>query len=335
MDLNDILTKNSRLKQLHAGKRCFIIGNGPSSSKHDISRLASDVTMVVGSFHLHPQAKQLQPDYWLMADDLAWQEPIRHYLPIVNGINERGINTKLFLDARGLNVFLKQDVGPLIDRHYFCYGPTAPLLEQPLDFAGPIPQLGHSPIALSLMLAFYLRCDPIYLVGCDGDEMGIDQKRTTETSSAYAFACDYGERHGFHIFDASESGLGAFTQVPYASLFPVEGPSFATEPLPARQLPARRLAKVAMQLLDADNVEVALCLLDNAAAQNTGHAQRVEGIDYLRALGLAKLGRYEAALACAHRDHVSNLAGRARSQKLIEQLAAQSKSRSIVLETTC
>ncbi len=359
MDLNDILAKNHHLKRLHAGKRCFIVGNGPSLREQDISKLGDEVTMVVSSFHRHPDAKAVRPDYWLMADELVWQDPQRHYLPTVNAINEQGINTKLLLNTAGINFFIKQDAGPMIDRHYFHYG-SAALLQQPIDFSGPIPPLGQNVIMVCLMLAFYLGCDPIYLIGCDHDFMKIDEDNYGKTRAAhfystpqsghhysqrldwstwqgcmqqmraqYALLGDYAERNGFHIFNATAGGhLDAFVRADYEALFPLEQAGFSSD-----NLPAQRLATAAMQMLDDGDTEVALCLLDSAAANNTGHAQRVEGIDYLRALGFAKLGRYETALSFARRDLASNVAGRGRAQKLIDQLSARAAGH--VVEARC
>ena len=58
MVIEDLLQKNRMLRDLHAGKRCFIVGNGPSIKAQDLTPLRDEVTIVVSSFFRHSQARE-------------------------------------------------------------------------------------------------------------------------------------------------------------------------------------------------------------------------------------------------------------------------------------
>lgn len=49
------LTKNSRFKNIHKGKRCFILGSGPSMKNTDLSPLSGEHVIALNSFFMHPQ----------------------------------------------------------------------------------------------------------------------------------------------------------------------------------------------------------------------------------------------------------------------------------------
>ena len=49
------ISKNSKFKNIHQGKRCFILGSGPSMKTADLSGLATEHVIALNSFFLHPQ----------------------------------------------------------------------------------------------------------------------------------------------------------------------------------------------------------------------------------------------------------------------------------------
>jgi hypothetical protein len=63
----DILSKNDILRNRHKGKRCFIIGTGPSIQGQDLSPLCSEICFVLNFFYLHPEYKKISPDYYVFS----------------------------------------------------------------------------------------------------------------------------------------------------------------------------------------------------------------------------------------------------------------------------
>ncbi len=65
---DEIFTRNRSLKNKHIGKTAFILGNGPSLNKIDLSLLKDHVTLATNTYWRHPEVKNWQPTYYCLAD---------------------------------------------------------------------------------------------------------------------------------------------------------------------------------------------------------------------------------------------------------------------------
>lgn len=63
-----VLGSNKKLKNIHKGKRCFIIGNGPSINKVDLKKLRGEHTFVVNQFFQHADLLKIKPNYYCIID---------------------------------------------------------------------------------------------------------------------------------------------------------------------------------------------------------------------------------------------------------------------------
>ena len=245
MHLEDVLAKNRSLKNLHAEKRCFIIGNGPSIKEQDLKLLKDDMTIVVNSFFCHPDAEIVNPDYWVMASPFAWEQP-----GMLQPGLDKAVHTKLFVTLPGFEFFSGGRMGPGIDLHYIHFDPLK-TIEEPIDFSEGVLHFGHNVVVVSLMLAFFLGCDPIYLIGCDYDflEIAADDYADKEVYHFYQDSHHtknsdfltweqwllemkivplehkllnfYALLWGHHVFNATEGGyLKTYPRICYESLFP-------------------------------------------------------------------------------------------------------------------
>ena len=50
ISIEALLAKNQELKNLHAGERCFVLGNGPSLRQVDLSLLSNEFIFTVNNF---------------------------------------------------------------------------------------------------------------------------------------------------------------------------------------------------------------------------------------------------------------------------------------------
>ena len=62
------IAANAALKNRHQGKRCFVLGNGPSLAKTDLTPLANEYTIGANSFYRHPQADVVGLKYLCVGD---------------------------------------------------------------------------------------------------------------------------------------------------------------------------------------------------------------------------------------------------------------------------
>jgi hypothetical protein len=71
----------SRLKNAHAGRRCFVVGNGPSLRLQDLTPLRDEITFVTNFFPLHPQCALICPTYYCVSDSGFFQGTTRGFHP--------------------------------------------------------------------------------------------------------------------------------------------------------------------------------------------------------------------------------------------------------------
>ncbi|ACH40729.1 MAG: hypothetical protein ACD_55C00005G0002 [uncultured bacterium] len=344
MQLDDILLKNAPLKNLHAGKRCFIVGNGPSIKSQDLTLLKDEVTIVVSSFFRHPDAKLIDPAYWVIADPGFWMRPEETFYPALQFAQDKCVSPKLFFPSGAFPFLCQTNPGPLIDLHFYHYDETRSI-EAPLDFSTGILPFGQNVVIVSLMLAFHLGCNPIYFVGCDHDFMRVteaeyenqrvehfypeskkcvdyltwNQWRGAMAMMDYQYQQlnNYARIWGFNVFNATAGGcLDHYPRVNYESLFLSDTPSAPAcdprEPF--------RLIQAAQALMKAEDYKTALDLLDQAMARNLNRLERVEGLYYHKAICLTSLGRVHEALIWARQDLLCNPGNEANAQPLIRRL---------------
>ena len=72
--VNVHLTKNNKwlynTKNIHKGKRCFIVGNGPSLQVHDLDKLKNEITFASNKIYLSFKQTEWRPTYYGAEDIL-------------------------------------------------------------------------------------------------------------------------------------------------------------------------------------------------------------------------------------------------------------------------
>lgn len=61
----------SQLKDIHKGERCFIIGNGPSLNKCDLTKLKNEFTFGFNAIYLNYKKMKFHPTYYCLEDSLV------------------------------------------------------------------------------------------------------------------------------------------------------------------------------------------------------------------------------------------------------------------------
>lgn len=158
------------LKDMHAGERCFIIGNGPSLKMHDLTKLADEKKFATNMFLLHPDLEKIHLDYYCVSDPVQWEPRGRFPQLCIEAFKTLPYCTFFFnksylpyhlwfRDLRDRKVYFVN----LDERHYVWDG----------DFSVDIPH--HTCwgqvviIDLCLPIAFYLGFKEVFLLGCDCD----------------------------------------------------------------------------------------------------------------------------------------------------------------------
>ena len=245
------LIKNNRsLHRRHAGRRCFVIGNGPSLRNQDLSLLSNEITFVMNAFWKHPIVEQWQPTYYLLSDPILFErsEPIRNFFA---SLRARIHNTTFIVPITGRSAIVDEGFLPMESTRFVAFHKQerTPVVEQDIDFTRLLS--GVSTIAqLALMAAMYTGCSPIYLMGLDhnwladrhGGDLNFYPGKTLENHpfvtgrSMYSYDADMeamlaawkcyraldniAGQMGCKIINATDGGyLDVFERAPYHSLF--------------------------------------------------------------------------------------------------------------------
>jgi hypothetical protein len=227
------------LQGKHTGQPAVIVGNGPSLRLEDLRTLhgVSDlVTFAFNKIYLAYDQVCFRPTYYLVEDFLVAE----NNAAAIDGV--RG-STKLFPET--LLRWVHQDENTVLFGLTHRLLPDAESLfsQDPFDF-----KWGSSVVHTAIQWAFYLGCDPVYLIGVDFrfdiadaaagpvltgkgecNHFHPDYRPAGErwnrpmlelTRHAYAAAQAYAESTGRRIFNATRGGaLEVFPRVAFDAAF--------------------------------------------------------------------------------------------------------------------
>ncbi|MBL63834.1 MAG: hypothetical protein CMI30_10560 [Opitutae bacterium] len=149
----------NRLRNLHAGKRIFVIGNGPSLNFDDLDKIQNEISIASNKIYLAFKHTKWRPTYFTIADPLVWQK-IKHVVP--DYFDLAHIENTPYL-PREPNSSIKI-------RTWKVKGAVQnPFLDSPgfsPNFNSGIFN-GYSVTYINLQLAVHLGANPIYIIGCD------------------------------------------------------------------------------------------------------------------------------------------------------------------------
>ncbi|MFZ5807156.1 MAG: hypothetical protein ACOY3I_08130 [Verrucomicrobiota bacterium] len=179
------------LKDIHSGKKAFIIGNAPSVAQMDLTKLKNHVTFAVNSTFLLYDKMGFQANYTCVSDRIRWHELREKILPASEQSRIFYCDDWEFPTPVGLFSEEERKKITLLDQLYalsrwahffapvrnqagmFTYGKL-----KAKKFSHDIAQgicLGNSVIFMATQLAAYMGCNPIVLLGV---EMNYDQQKT-------------------------------------------------------------------------------------------------------------------------------------------------------------
>lgn len=241
------LNQLAKLWHTQKGKRCFIIGNGPSLGRMNLAPLKDEVTIGFNGIYSAFPEWGWHTNY-LVFEDIEQTELRGPEIPHVHGPQKlaalynayafRHHRDILYMNCRHIDRIYWKNLRPMFST----------------DFAWLV-YLGSTVAYIGLQLAFHLGCDPVYLIGVDHDygdlpkkfppgkievtEDNIDEVRRCHFSSTYYKVGDVigvpnveaqedfyrharavYEAHGRTIYNAGrDSKLDVFDKADFDSLF--------------------------------------------------------------------------------------------------------------------
>lgn len=221
-----------KFKDVHKGRRCFIVGTGPSLCMEDLDRLYEngDLCISMNSIYLAFSNTKWRPNYYVVID-LAFK------FDELENIENDKIKYKFFSDQE-TEYWQSKHPSHVIKIHHLWnerHGGFASDLENGIYGAGTVT---HA----CVQLAAYMGCKEIYLLGIDfSAEVGMrthfidnyerDCKEGTELEIAdatfykqellcYEAEREYADTHDIEIYNATRGGyLEVFKRVNFDDLF--------------------------------------------------------------------------------------------------------------------
>ena len=143
------------------GKRVFIVGNGPSLNKHDLSLLKDEYSIAVNGIFYKTKSEGYKPTFYVVEDRHVMQDNLKE-------IDDYDVDYKFFpVDYKKLIKNKKNTKFFRMDKGY--YHSTSPYFSIPRFSCDANDKLycGQSVTMINLQLAAYLGFSEVYLIGMD------------------------------------------------------------------------------------------------------------------------------------------------------------------------
>ncbi len=165
--VGELLARNEKFRDCQRGRRCFVIGNGPSLKHQDLSALQNEITFAVNSFYLHPQIKSWLPTYYFLSDPVYFDGSVdrKEFSQMTAAIG----STPIFVPHYAKDFLATSDLLTSEQTYYLatCGGLEETWRARP-DLTKTIPG-AQTVVQLAVLAAMYMGCSPIYLLGLDHD----------------------------------------------------------------------------------------------------------------------------------------------------------------------
>jgi GT2 family glycosyltransferase len=143
------------------GKRCFIIGNGPSLNKHDLTLLKDEYTFGVNSFYYKTRETGFKPYFYVVEDSSVMKENIEEIRKFDTHYKFFPTNYKSLHPKQPNTVFFRMNRG-----FYEKSSPNYVVPRFSTD-ASKVLYCGQSVTYINLQLAYFMGFTEVYLIGMD------------------------------------------------------------------------------------------------------------------------------------------------------------------------
>lgn len=160
-----IVKDNSKFKDVNNGKRCFILGNGPSVNTIDLEILKNEDVIVMSNFYLHKDYNKINPKYHVIVkvyDNLIpLEDQIKWY-------KDMEVNVKceaIFFNTDQYDILKKKN---LFNKFNLNFISTANRINRKFDISKITKHHRTGPLSC-LEIAIYMGYTEIYLLGIELD----------------------------------------------------------------------------------------------------------------------------------------------------------------------
>lgn len=198
-DEKKLLADNEKFKGIYAGKRCFIIGNGPSIRNVDFSLLKDEIVFTVNQLPRLERFHELKSDFHLWADERFFNlnkddEGDMELLDVMKAVKTESSNPVVFYKTTACKMIEEFNLRDELNIEYFmdgAIGSELSTVDYPITRMMPIfPTCIH----YAIVIAVYMGFSKIYLLGCDCTGIQNTISARMETANEFNYAYDVSEK---------------------------------------------------------------------------------------------------------------------------------------------
>lgn len=168
-----LLESNRDLKGCLRGKRCFIIGNGPSLKQQDLEGLRDEVVFTVNQAARHDFYEKIHSNFHLWTDPNLFvieegSSVDSSIVDLMREVKTQDNNPICFFPLEQVKFVEKYSLDKTLNIYYLSpeLGWLYEGFEEVFDLERPIPVFG-TVVQYAICAAIYMQASEIYLLGCD------------------------------------------------------------------------------------------------------------------------------------------------------------------------
>ena len=172
-ELEKELMKNKEFKNMYVGKRCFILGNGPSLKTVDFNILKDEIVFTVNQLPRDPRFKQLHSNFHFWADRVFWdldrdRSEDMELLKIMESVNDADNSPIVFYKYAAKEMIEEYSLKDYLNIRYYdeTWLDHENIPNMTLDFTKLVPEF-NTVVHYIICLAVYMGFSEIVLLGCD------------------------------------------------------------------------------------------------------------------------------------------------------------------------
>ena len=214
-------SKIRKFKNIHFGKRCFIIAMGPSLTREDLDKIKDEFTFSMNSICLLYEKDDFsfRPTYYGIQDEYVFEK-------VSNSLLEKKYSHPVFYAS-----YLKKKFGNIPNEwvpfflnnqyHMFDFNYTNRYFSKFSKNAYSVVYDGYSITCSLIQIAIYMGFKKIYLIGCDNNYSKEPEKRhfvnhgvldtkyetaRLRMNTSYEAAKKFADKHGIEIVNVTRGG---------------------------------------------------------------------------------------------------------------------------------
>ena len=200
--IRDELKRNAVFLNMYRGRRCFVVGNGPSLNTEDLSLLEPETVFTVNQISRHKDFKKLKTNFHIWADPDFYTFNKKNSagdferLKMMERVNTEDNRPICFMPVEGIKFVKENDLDKKLNIHFF-----APYLDfyegfnKTIDYTKMVPSY-EAVVLCCISMAIYMGFSEIYLLGCDhtGIISIVNSALNKSEESKYAYELSENEK---------------------------------------------------------------------------------------------------------------------------------------------